>query len=398
MTAAEPTDPSLAPPAPHRRRPVTVVVATGGSGGHIEPALACATAIRAAEPLTRLSVLGSRRGLETRTVPGRGWELDVVPAVPLPRRPGADLAALPPRLLAAVVAARRVLRRRHADVVVGFGGYAALPGYLAARSAGIPVVVHEANPVPGVANRVGARLTRQVFTAVDGVGLPHEVTVGMPLRPEVVTLDRGARRAAAAASFGLDPARPTLLVTGGSQGAGRLNAAVAGATDRLAAAGIGVLHVVGPANELPEPGTLPAGHVALSYAEAMWDAYAAADLVLARSGMTTVAELAAVGLPAIFVPLPFGNGEQRRNADPLVAAGAAVLVPDADLDADRLVTEVLAILGDPARAAAMAAASRSAGQLSGHAGAADRLAATVLRVAHEHADARLERGSSGGRR
>ncbi len=373
-----------APPAVPRR-PLHVVLATGGTGGHIEPALACAAAIRSAAPDTRISVLGSERGLEGRLVPARGWELDTVPAVPLPRRPGRDLAALAPRLAVAVRAAGVVLRAREADVVVGFGGYAALPGYLAARRARVPVVVHEANPLPGVANRVGARLTREVFTAHDGVRLPHAVTLGLPLRREIVTLDRAATRSAAAASLGLDPTRPTLLVTGGSQGARRLNEAVLGAAARLAAAGFGVLHVLGPAHPLPDPADRPAGYVPLVYAASIWDAYAVADLVLARAGMTTVAELAAVGLPSVLVPLPIGNGEQARNAAPLVDAGAAVVVPDADLTPDRLLSVVLPLLSDPARTAAMAAAARTVGVASGHAGAADRLAAEVLRVARAHA-------------
>lgn len=378
-------------------RPVTVVLAAGGTGGHIEPALACAAALRRAEPATAISVLGSERGLEARTVPARGWELDTVPAVPLPRRPGPELVLVLPRLARSVRAAGRVLRRRRPDVVVGFGGYAALPGCLAARRAGIPLVVHEANPLPGIANRVGARLTTHVFTATDGVRLRHAARIGMPLRPEITGLDRAARRPAAAAGFGLDPARPTLVVTGGSQGARRLNEAVLGAADRLSAAGIGVLHVLGPANPLPDPAGTPPGYVAIAYADAMADVYAVADLVLCRSGMTTVAELSTLGLPAVFVPLPIGNGEQARNAGPLVAAGAAVLVGDGELTADRVAELVPRLLTDPDRLARMARAAAAVGAGAGHREAAAALAAGVLQVAHASADRTRSRADRAGR-
>jgi UDP-N-acetylglucosamine--N-acetylmuramyl-(pentapeptide) pyrophosphoryl-undecaprenol N-acetylglucosamine transferase len=370
---------------------VSVVLAAGGSGGHIQPALACAAAIRHAEPTAAISVLGSVRGLEGRVVPASGWELDTVPAVPLPRRPGADLIALTPRLLSAVRAAGRVLRRRRADVVVGFGGYAALPGYLAARRAGIPIVVHEANPVPGIANRIGARLTTHVFTAgaptaPDTAPLRHAVALGMPVRAQLTGLDRLSRRPTAAAAVGRDPHRPTLVVTGGSQGARRLNEAVLGAAARLSAAGIGVLHLLGPDNPLPDPADTPAGYVALGYVEAMEDVYAVADLVLCRAGMTTVAELAILGLPAVFVPLPIGNGEQRRNAESLVSAGAAVVIEDGELTADRIAALVPGLLTDPYRLTAMAAAARAAGTAAGHRDAATALAAAVLQVAHAHAE------------
>lgn len=359
-----------------------MVLAAGGTAGHVEPALALAAALRARDPSTSVTVVGTEHGLEARLVPDRGYRLLTIPAVPLPRHADRRLLTVGPRLIQAYRAAARALAQARADVLVGFGSYAALPAYLAARRAGIPIVVHESNPLPGLGNRVGARLTSHVHTAAAGTGLPHETVTGIPLRRSITTLDRAGSRSAAREFFGLSEDRPTLLVTGGSQGARSLNLAVAGAAGRLSAAGFGVLHVTGPtAAGLPgsQPATQsqPPGVVRVPYVDRMDLAYAAADLTVCRAGSLTCAELAAVGMPAILVPLPHGNGEQARNAAPMVAAGAAVLVSDAELTADRLAGVAQQLLGDPARLAQMSRAGRGAG----HADADDRLAAEVLRIA-----------------
>ena len=195
-------------------------------------------------------------------------------------------------------------------------------------------MVHEQNALPGLANRIGARLAARVAVTAPGTPLHRAEHVGMPLRRALTSLDRAASRAAARAEFGLDADRPTLLVFGGSQGAASLNRAAAGAAEALTAAGVQVLHARGPKNTDVTVPPRPAGsapYVVVDYLERMDLAYAAADLALCRSGAVTVAELSAVGLPAAFVPLPIGNGEQRRNALPMVEAGGGFLVEDADL-------------------------------------------------------------------
>ncbi|TAK71198.1 MAG: undecaprenyldiphospho-muramoylpentapeptide beta-N-acetylglucosaminyltransferase [Actinomycetota bacterium] len=339
-----------------------VVVAGGGTAGHIEPALNLADALRRNDPDTSVTVLGTERGLETTLVPARGYELTVIPPVPLPRKLTADLFSLPARLRQAVAAVRRILDDVGADVLVGFGGYVALPGYLAARRAAVPIVVHEANARPGLANRLGARLTPYVAETVRG-SLRGARLVGLPLRPAISGLDRQAEQAAARQFFGLQPERPTLLVMGGSQGAVRLNTAATAAADAFAAAGIQVLHAVGARNELPvahaAAGSPP--YVAVPYLDRMDLAYAAADLALCRAGAMTCAEVAAVGLPAVYVPFPIGNGEQRRNAMPVVQAGGGLLVDDADLTGDWVRDHVVGLIGDPARLRSMAAAAASCG-------------------------------------
>ncbi|MDL5156887.1 undecaprenyldiphospho-muramoylpentapeptide beta-N-acetylglucosaminyltransferase [Actinomycetospora termitidis] len=359
------------------RHPLSVVVAGGGTAGHIEPALALADAVKRLRPDARVTALGTARGLETTLVPRRGYPLELVPPVPLPRKPSKDLAALPWRILRSVRRTRQVLRQVDADVVVGFGGYVALPAYLAARLPGtrMPVVVHEANASAGIANKVGARHAAAVAAAVPGSGLDGPV-IGMPLRRAITTLDREALRAKARAHFGLDPHAPTLLVFGGSQGARSLNEAVAGAAPELARAGIGVLHAHGPKNTVDvAPSTPP--YVAVPYLERMDLAYAAADLAICRSGAMTVAEVSAVGLPAIYVPLPHGNGEQRLNALPVVEHGGGILVEDAELTPEKVVDLVVPLLTSGERLSAMSAGARR----TGHADADETLARMVLDAA-----------------
>ncbi|WP_322763117.1 UDP-N-acetylglucosamine--N-acetylmuramyl-(pentapeptide) pyrophosphoryl-undecaprenol N-acetylglucosamine transferase, partial [Frankia sp. Cr2] len=168
----------------------SVVLAGGGTAGHVEPALAVADALRTADPRLRLTVLGTESGLEARLVPARGYELVTIPKVPLPRKPTPSLLTVPGRLAGAVSQASATLVRVRADVVVGFGGYVSVPAYLAARRAGIPIVVHEANPVPGVANRIGARFTPFVAVSYPNTPLRGGRLTGIPLRPEILNLDR----------------------------------------------------------------------------------------------------------------------------------------------------------------------------------------------------------------
>ena len=327
-------------------RPLSVLLAGGGTAGHIEPALAVADALRADDPEIRITALGTARGLETRLVPERGYDLELIPAVPLPRRLSKDLLTLPARMRSAVRAARKITAAREVDVVVGFGGYVALPAYLAARRAAVPIVIHEANARAGLANKIGARFATAVAAAVEGSGLPNATVIGIPVRQSLATLDREALRTQGREFFGLDPDAPTLLVWGGSQGAQRINAAVSGAAADLVGAGIGVLHAYGRKNSIQLPELPPDGppYVAVPYLDRMDLAFAAADLVLGRSGAMTVAETGAVGLPAVYVPLPHGNGEQRLNASGQVRAGSAFLIDDAELDAEAVVQQVIPLL------------------------------------------------------
>jgi UDP-N-acetylglucosamine--N-acetylmuramyl-(pentapeptide) pyrophosphoryl-undecaprenol N-acetylglucosamine transferase len=340
-----------------------VVVASGHSAGHIEPAMNFADALRRLEPTAEITALGTVRGLDTTLIPARGYPLVLIPPAPLPRQLNRALLQTPGRLRDSVRAAGAVLDRVRAEIVVGFGGYVAGPAYLAARQRGLPIVVHEANARPGVANRLAARMTTRVFTAAPGTRLAHATTIGIPLRPAITGLDRPALRAAARQRFGLRPGGPVLLVTGGSQGAQAINAAVSGAAAALWAAGVQVLHITGPDRVVEVPDGDPAGppYVVVPYVGEMRYAYAAADFALCRAGAMTCAELAAVGLPAAYVPLPLRGGEQRLNARSAVAAGGGLLVDDAVLDPAWIEVTLIPLLTDPQRVAAMSARASGAG-------------------------------------
>lgn len=365
-------------------------MAGGGTAGHVNPLLAVADELRRRDASTSVVVLGTSTGLETRLVPARGYELVEIPRVPLPRRPTPDWFRLPGRLRAAVRAVADVIADRGVDVVVGFGGYVSTPAYLAARRAGVPVVIHEQNARPGLANRLGARWARTVATTFPGTPLRGAQVTGLPLRPEIAALvdalvaDPGATRTRAARALELDPDLPTLLVTGASSGAVSLNLALAGAAADLLAAGAQVLHLTGAGKAAPVhaavDGLPGAGryHV-MEYLDTMQDGLAVADLAVCRAGAGTVMELATAGVPSVFVPLPVGNGEQRLNAAPVVAAGGGLLVADADLTPAWLREHVVPLLGDPERLAAMRVGARSVGAADG----ASRVADLVLAAAGE---------------
>ena len=363
-------------------RAVSIVLAGGGTAGHTSPLIATALELRRLRTDARLTAVGTARGLETRVIPAAGLPLELIPPVPVPRRPSLDLALVGPRLWRAIAAAVAVLRRTDAHAVLGFGGYVSAPVYLAARRLALPIILHEQNALPGLANRLAARLTRHVYTSFPDTPLPHATCIGLPLRSAITELDRAAARAAGREQFQLRPDLPVLLVSGGSQGAQSINSAVLGARESLLAAGVQVLHVLGPKNlndqtlATSDPAT-GARYSPVAYVDRMEQAYAAADLMLGRSGASTVLETAAVGLPAIFVPYPHGNGEQARNARAIVDAGGGILLPDDSCTANWIAAHVPALIGDRSRLAGMSATLRGVAKLD----AARVLAEHALEVA-----------------
>jgi len=368
---------------------LSVVLAGGGTAGHVNPLLAVADELRRRDPDVRVTVLGTSTGLEADLVPARGYPLVPLPRVPLPRRPTLDWFRLPLRLRSAVGAAEAAIRGARADVVVGFGGYVSTPAYLAARRTGTPVVIHEQNARPGLANRLGARWARSVAVTFPGTPLRGAQVTGLPLRPEIAELlaaraaDADAVRRAGAAELGLDPALRTLLVTGGSLGALSVNTAVAAAARSLTAAGVQVLHLTGAGKDRAVRDVvrgLPGYHVR-EYLREMQHALAVTDVVVCRAGAGTVSELAALGIPAVYVPLPVGNGEQRLNAAPVVGAGGGLLVRDADFGPAWLRDNLLPLLADTAALATMAAAARTVGVPDGAARVADLVTAAAGRSA-----------------
>ncbi len=356
----------------------SIVLAGGGTAGHTSPLIATAKALEALADV-RLLAIGTEKGLETTVIPAAGLELALIDPVPLPRALNLDLVKLPYTLTRSVRQARRILKRSGADVLFGVGGYVSLPAYVAARLSGIPVVVHEANKLPGIANKVGARWARFVGTTFPETVMRGGTLVGMPMSRAIT--HPTVTPAEARAEFGLDPDRPTLLVSGGSQGAVSINTAVDGARDQILAAGIQILHVLGPKNFGPQHVVVenPSGarYMPVAFVSNMAVAYAAADLMLGRAGAGTVMETSVSGLPVIFVPLPWGNGEQGRNAASLVEAGGGWLVEDADLSAARLGTLVTDAFADPGGLARRAGICRGMYPSD----AAERMARAVLDAA-----------------
>ncbi len=341
----------------------TYLLAGGGTAGHVNPLLATADGIAAAEPDATILVLGTKEGLEARLVPQRGYELLTIPRLPFPRRPGRAAVRFPSRFRQAVAQSEIYIEDRKVDVVVGFGGYAAAPAYLAAQRMKRPLALHEANARPGLANRLGARTTRFVGVTFPGTRLPHARVVGMPLRREIEQLDRRVARAEAMAQFGLELEKPTLLVTGGSTGARSINQTVASAVVDILGSGWQVLHITGERSPVDDPGLK--GYRILRYCDRMDLAIAAADLAVARSGAATVSEFTAVGLPAVYVPYPVGNGEQRLNARAVVEAGGSALVRDQDFTPHWVSTSLVPLLLDRARVADLAARAATTGMRDG---------------------------------
>ena len=345
-----------------------VVLAGGGTAGHVSPLLATADALRARHPQVEISVLGSEGGLEEDLVPARGYDLTLIPKVAFPRRPNGAAVRFPGSFRKAVKRTRSLLDERDAQVVIGFGGHVSTPAYLAARGRRTPFVIHEQNARPGLANKLGARMTPYVATTFSSTPLPGAEVIGLPLRREITELDRSALRGQARETFGLDAERPTLLVTGGSLGALSLNEAVWGARDALAEAGVQVLHLTGRGKGF-DAAEAKAPYTVLEYADRMDLCYAAADLVVTRSGAGMVCETSAVGLPSVYVPLPIGNGEQKLNAADTVAAGGALLIDNDDFTRSRVESELVGLVTDADRLSIMSAAMRE----QQHAGAADAL-------------------------
>jgi UDP-N-acetylglucosamine--N-acetylmuramyl-(pentapeptide) pyrophosphoryl-undecaprenol N-acetylglucosamine transferase len=345
----------------------TVILAGGGTGGHVYPALAMGDALRARGHTVHY--FGDAQRLEGRVAEPRGYRFRAVDATAFPRSGLLGKVSFAWRLLRAVARTRTMLREERASLVLGVGGYVMAPTVLAAWTLGIPTVIHEANVHPGLANRLCARVAELVLLTYPETSrhLPtkaEQQTVGCPVNPRILEGDR----AAAAARYGLDPARPTLLVVGGSLGARTINdIGVAAARHGAASGAFQVLHVTGP-KYLEEVrasyGTVPPGTALVGYEDRMQDAYAASDLVVCRSGSSTLAELCALGKPSVLVPSPnVTDNHQEANARGLERAGAARVIVERGLDVGAAVESCAALLADARARASMGDAARALGRI-----------------------------------
>lgn len=333
------------------------LLAGGGTGGHVNPLLALAELLRSDGH--EVIALGTREGLERNLVPERGFRLETIARLPLPRKLSLGAIFFPIRLLAASLRVALLIRREKISAVVGFGGYASAPAYLAAFLTRSPLVIHEANAIAGFANRLGAKLTKYVAVCFPNTNLTSAAIVGMPLRPEFAKIVAGYDKGQARVELGLDPALPTLLVTGGSQGAKSINQAIEQSRKQLTQAGIQVLHIVGEGSDLKEE--VSPGFIRMRYCSSMEAAIAASDLAVSRAGSSTIGEFTACGLPAVYVPYPVGNGEQRHNAKTVVEAGGGVLVEDKAFTPAFITENVIPMMSHQPTLSEMSRAARSVG-------------------------------------
>ena len=331
----------------------TVVLAGGGTAGHIEPALAVAREWMKTHPADTCIFLGTEHGLEKRLVPAAGFDLRTIPKVGISRKPSASWLRIPFDLLASIAASMRVLKK--ANVLIGFGGYVSAPAYIAAALLRTPIVVHEANARPGWANRLGARFTKHVAVAhpVDSGSFSEALLAGLPLRSDVAqgcidsASDWGKARSSAKSRLGFPVDAPLVVIMGGSQGSVAINAVIAESISTFNEKNISVLHSVGRLNTVPDA---IGGYKPVAYIDAMASAYLAADLIIARSGAVTCSEFRALGRYALFVPLPIGNGEQFVNAASLVAAERAQIITQKEFTPQFIASHIMGLLEKAASA------------------------------------------------
>ncbi len=355
-----------------------IAFAGGGTGGHVYPALAVAREILNRRPETEVLFIGGARGIERKIVGGAGFPVETITACGMPRKTSPAIFSFAWKLGMSILRSRSILKRFHPQVVMATGGYVSGPPVIAAHLLGIPAVIQEQNSFPGITNRKLSRYADMVFLGFEDArkyfsGPAEVICTGNPVRGEI----GAGNRMRVAETWGLDPARKTLLVFGGSQGAQAVNRAVSGDLDHIASNEIQILWQTGDREFetwKKHDGSFGGRVKVVPYIDVMADAYALADLVVARAGAMSIAEITACGLPAIFIPLPTAaENHQEHNARSLADAGAAVMIREADLAPSRLGKEVAAIMESETRRGGMAEASRNLGRTDAAARIAERI-------------------------
>jgi len=319
-----------------------VSLAAAGTAGHIEPALALARWLRSVEPAIECEFLGSSAALDSSLMQSSGFELRPVIKAPFPRKFSVSLLTWPFKFIRSLLQLSKYLSGT--DLVVGFGGYVCAPTYVVARMKRIPIIIHEANVKPGMANNLGRRLGAHLTIAFESTRtVDHDwssaTLVGMPVRSEfkefagLSAKARNEHRSAKAAEWNFDEKRPIVLVFGGSQGSRAINSVISSIVTETERAGIQIVHAVGSSNVLPARSK---NYLPLHYISDMAEAMVAADLAITRGGAVTCAELGILHTFAVIVPLAIGNGEQSFNARELEQIGGAVIIPERDFSARKL--------------------------------------------------------------
>lgn len=329
-----------------------VLFAGGGTAGHVLPAIATDDALRkltrsSGLPITSI-YLATEHGAELPILRERGANFHLVPKCDFPRKFNVDILTFLPRLIFAVARALRAVRG--VDVVIGFGGYVALPAYFAARIASKPLIIHEANALPGLANRVGKKFATYAFTNFPIPAWPTSEPIGLPIRESIWQVgrmsdqERNEARIRARKHFGLESERKTILAFGGSLGAAKLNEALANSLPLLLDSGFQILHATGAGKEAA---ISQSGYHPMPFITEMDQAYLAADLIISRSGAGSCAEILATGIPALLIPLEIGNGEQRLNAEFLAQSGVAKVILNDQLSSESLIASIKELVDYP---------------------------------------------------
>ncbi|CAB4702671.1 unannotated protein [freshwater metagenome] len=319
-----------------------VLLVGGGTAGHVEPALAVANWLLENSEDVACEFVGTKFGIERELVPSAGLKLHTILKSPLPRKFDFRAILWPIKFAIAVAQALKIVRST--DLVIGFGGYVSAPCYIAARILGVTLIIHEANAIPGWANKLGAKFADENLIAFKstskfGGSWQSAKLVGMPLRSDIFAISNMSKSELSAIwtdtynELGLDRTKRTIFVFGGSLGAEAINRTISESLYFLLEKGFNVIHGVGSKNSLPKARP---GYVPLAYISDMAKMYVASDLVISRGGAVTCAEIDAVNSFALIVPLPIGNGEQNANAADLVSKGAAEICDNSNFTSDWL--------------------------------------------------------------
>jgi UDP-N-acetylglucosamine--N-acetylmuramyl-(pentapeptide) pyrophosphoryl-undecaprenol N-acetylglucosamine transferase len=321
-----------------------IVIAGGGTAGHVLPALAVANEFKSRFSDAEVIFIGSKGGADEKLVPAQNYQIRYIPKADFPRKLNIASLLFIPRFCAAVI--KSVFLVKDATLAIGFGGYVATPVYVAARIVGTPIALHEANSLPGLANRVGRKWAKVIAVTNPINNWQDQHVVGLPMRTSITEAaklsgeEQVLARSAARQELGLPVEGKILLVMGGSLGSKKINDAVFEIATTLNKEKISILHLVGTGNTTPVGAS---GYKQVPYLLKMELAYLAADFAVARAGAGTCAEIEAMGLPAIFIPLSIGNGEQIANAKKFVTRGSAKLILNVNLTSDNLLSSVLEI-------------------------------------------------------
>jgi len=341
-----------------------IIFAGGGTAGHVEPALSVAQQWMRENPQDECTFIGTAQGLETTLVPAAGFQLRTIKKVVLARTFSPSAFLLPFNLLHAVLQARVIIKG--ASLLVGFGGYVSAASYIAAKLSGVPILIHEANARPGIANRLGARFASAlaVSTPVTSGIFSNALITGMPLKSSITSIINKPEsnwelvRNSAKRTLGFDDALPLILVVGGSQGSQIMNRVIEQSLSSLLEKRIQVMHSLGKKNALP---TAQSGYQPHSYISDMATAYLAADVIISRSGAVTCSEFEALGKYALFIPLAIGNGEQLPNAQHLADLGRAKVISQKEFTSQWLLAHVDSLIASSkARGAQVSMANSTA--------------------------------------